>query len=349
VTGSLGLAQVGSAELAATLERELSDFYGRPVSILELRRRPSNYRTSYTLEELSVTLADGETLPLMFKDLGPGSLSPEARRAKPAFLLDPMREIEVYRLRIPGTITSYGGVVDPAQGRYWLFLERTPGVELYQVGSFEVWRRLAGWLARLHDRSAADPAGQAALKHALDYNPTFYRLWLDRAARFLRNRDLPPPTREAFANLVRRYGEVVERLVELPRTVVHGEFFASNVLVQETSGGPRFSPIDWEMAAIAPGPIDLAALVAGRSWSEGQKRSMAIAYYEAATVQRTMPGWPKSAASFLQALDCCRLHLALQWIGWSDDWSPPPQHAQDWLGEALEIAERLDLVGGTHK
>ena len=31
----------------------------------------------------------------------------------------------------------------------------------------------------------------------------------------------------------------------------------------------------------------------------------------------------------------CRLHLALQWLGWSPDWRPPPEHAHDWLGEAL--------------
>ena len=42
-------------------------------------------------------------------------------------------------------------------------------------------------------------------------------------------------------------------------------------------------------------------------------------------------------------LDCARLLLAAQWIGWSADWSPPPQHAQDWSAIAVELIARLGL------
>jgi hypothetical protein len=31
----------------------------------------------------------------------------------------------------------------------------------------------------------------------------------------------------------------------------------------------------------------------------------------------------------------------VQWLGWSSQWSPPAQHAHDWLSEALALAERL--------
>jgi hypothetical protein len=44
-----------------------------------------------------------------------------------------------------------------------------------------------------------------------------------------------------------------------------------------------------------------------------------------------------------EAMAACRLQLALQWLGWSRDWSPPPEHAQDWLSEAVCVAERLGL------
>jgi hypothetical protein len=43
------------------------------------------------------------------------------------------------------------------------------------------------------------------------------------------------------------------------------------------------------------------------------------------------------------ALTAARLHLALQWLGWSHDWMAPPEHAHDWLGEAMQAAERLGL------
>jgi hypothetical protein len=46
----------------------------------------------------------------------------------------------------------------------------------------------------------------------------------------------------------------------------------------------------------------------------------------------------------LTALDYCRLHLAVQWLGWAPEWSPPPEHTQDWLGEALGLARKLELA-----
>ena len=36
-----------------------------------------------------------------------------------------------------------------------------------------------------------------------------------------------------------------------------------------------------------------------------------------------------------------RLHRAVQWLCWSDQWSPPRQHKQDWYGEALRLCERI--------
>jgi hypothetical protein len=43
-------------------------------------------------------------------------------------------------------------------------------------------------------------------------------------------------------------------------------------------------------------------------------------------------------------LDVCRLHLAVQWLGWSPGWAPPMAHAHDWLADARELGERLDLL-----
>jgi hypothetical protein len=29
-------------------------------------------------------------------------------------------------------------------------------------------------------------------------------------------------------------------------------------------------------------------------------------------------------------------------LGWSSDWTPPPQHARDWLAEAAALAARVE-------
>ena len=85
--------------------------------------------------------------------------------------------------------------------------------------------------------------------------------------------------------LALKYDRVVARLLELPQSLIHGDFFASNILFDGSRSPPRIAPLDWELAAIGPCGLDLAALVAGR-WNDDERRSMALAYFENSTFQR---------------------------------------------------------------
>jgi hypothetical protein len=338
--------RVDTPELTAALEEALSRHSGKQQRIAKLERRPTSYSTSFAIEELGVRLDDGTALELMFKDLSQQALLETARRVKPAFLYNPLRETETYRaILLPyrlGTAVCYGATVDHRSGRYWLFLERVPGRELYQVGEFATWQRVARWLALMHTRFAGETETLARAVPLLNYDSDFYRLWLRRARAFLGQTGPSQPTgvRHGIERLAKRYDGVVERLVALPVTFIHGEFYASNVLVQERAGGSlRVCPIDWEMAAVGPGLVDLAALTAG-GWSADERTGLALAYRAALPPH---DGWPPAPDVFLEMLDYCRLHLAVQWLGWSSGWSPPPEHAQDWLGEALSLAEKLGL------
>jgi hypothetical protein len=295
---------------------------------------------------LGVYLADGTTLELMFKDLSRHALLETAHRIKPAFLYDPLREIETYRTILApnelGTAICYGTVVDRKIGRYWLFLEKVPGLELYQVGELATWQQVARWLAFMHTRfiGRTEPLARAA--PLLSYDGYFYRLWMHRAQTFLRRVESSQPTavRRGIKRLAKRYAQVVERLLVLPATFIHGEFYASNVLVHRRGERLRVCPVDWEMAAVGPGLVDLAALTAG-GWAVGEKTALSMAYFAELTSRDGQ--WP-DPEEFLSALDHCRLHQAVQWLGWASEWSPPPEHAQDWLSEALSLAEKLGLT-----
>jgi hypothetical protein len=120
---------------------------------------------------------------------------------------------------------------------------------------------------------------------------------------------------------------------------VHGEFYASNVLVAQDGERTRVCPVDWEMTGVGPALLDLAALTAGE-WSEEERAAIVRAYRD-----ELPPGcaWALTGDAFAPALDCCRLHLAMQLVGWASDWTPPAAHAHDWLAEALATAERLRL------
>jgi hypothetical protein len=263
------------------------------------RRSPSPYASSWPLEEVELERPDGSTLRLLLKRLWPAPAS------RPSFLCDPAREIEAYRLLEPerlGAPRCYGS------GGGWLLLEKVEGVELWQRGDLDAWQAVARWVAGLHERFAGR---ELRARRLLRHDRTLHRLLLARARERLGGRlgDLSAAGEVAIA-----------RLAALPRTVVHGELYASNVLIGR---GDRVAAVDWEMAGAGPGVIDLAALVTG--WEGDERRALVAAF-----------GAVEEAD-----LAAAELLLALQWLGWTPGWRAPPEHRRDWLAQARAAAERL--------
>jgi Phosphotransferase enzyme family len=327
-----------NAELRAALESVLAEHFGEPRSVAALERRPCPYRTSFALEEIDVELDGGDRLALVLKSLSRETLLVSAR-LKPVVVYDPLREIEVYRSLLAdaglGTATCFGSLVEPERERYWLFLERVEGDALWQVGELEVWQQVARWAAALHGRFA-DTGGHESARHLIRYDAGYYRLWLRRAQAFAREaQDALSGRAHGIDWLAARHDRLVERLLASPVTFIHGELYASNVLIAGASSEWRVCPIDWEVAAIGPGLMDLAALVAG-SWSEDERKAL-IDEYAAAI------GGQADSDELRVLLDHCRIHLAIRWLGWAPDWSPPREHSQDWLAEAIALAEEIDL------
>jgi aminoglycoside phosphotransferase (APT) family kinase protein len=333
-----------TAEIRRELELALADRRREAVSIRRLERRPCAYRTSFALEELDVELADGTSLRLMMKDLSRTGLHEAAQAAKPALLYDPLREIHVYRDVLAdaglGTPEYHGASIDPARGRWWLFIENVEGEVLWQVGEFGVWEETARWLARMHGALGGRVAQDGPL---LRYDAALLGVWAQRASAFAQEPGSAwsEEQRDQIRRLTADYDKVTDALGALAPTFIHGEFYPSNVLVQRDGGTPRICPIDWEIAAVGPGLLDLAALSVGK-WSTAERARLAAAYRAAAP-----PGAETAAhlsdAEFDRALDFARLHLAVQWLGWEPRWEPPAEHRHDWLGEALELAGRLGV------
>jgi Phosphotransferase enzyme family len=328
---------------AVASDRELIELLAERAGgreVLELSRKPYRYATSAPLEELHVRMEDGEEMALIFKDLSRDRLLGDAPAAKPEFLHQPRREVETYRrVLAPAGIgpRCLAAVAESDPERYWLVIEKVPGVELWQVGELEVWEEVAGWLARFHSRFAGRRDElRDANPYLLEHSNAWFRSWRERAEAALAHSTDPRAPRLEPA--LGRYEEVVEALAALPRTFVHGELYASNVLVVRDRQPVCVYPVDWEMAAIGPGLVDLAALIGG--WSPARQRRLVAAY---------LGGLPDPGAAGLSSealpaeLARCRLHLALQMLGWAPHWRPPPEHAHDWLGEALSLARDLEL------
>jgi hypothetical protein len=339
---------VRTAQLRTTLEALLSRYFGARRRIVRFESRPSEYSSSFALEELDISLDDGITLELMFKDLGWQALMESARGVKPSWLYNPLREIEVYQTILArsrlGTAACYGAVADPGSRCYWLFLERVPGLRLCHVGDFAIWQQVASHLAVMRNGFAGEIASmeQAQRAHFLRYDGDFYRVWLHRAREFVSAKGLPDSKNDCrgFEKLAERYDRVIERLMALPATFIHGEFYPSNILIHQTGAGVRVCPVDWEMAALGPGLLDLASLTAGK-WTDEQKKALVLAYSNASPPGRSGLTMPEDLRV---ALECCWLHLAVQLLGLSPQWSPPAEYARNWLREALDGAERLGIL-----
>ena len=286
---------IDGLDLELSLERRIASVECEPYS----------FQTSHRIDELKVLLADGTRTELLLKNLRRLELDAAVSLAKPDFLDNPQREQVAYRL-LAGAGMGIPLCYDA--GEDWLLLEKVEGVELWQLGELEAWVDAAKWLSRLHGKFAnSAPISD----HLLRYDRDYFSLWPRRAQR----------AHPALARVVARYDRVIQILLSERTTFVHGDFYASNVLV----GGDRISAVDWEMAGAGPGVLDLAALVSG--WGDAERSTIVAGYGEVSS----------------EALDAAQLHLAVQWLGWSPKWAPPPEHARDWLADALAAAERLEL------
>ena len=266
-----------------------------------MSRTPFAYASSHRIEESVVVAADGTRRRVLLKDLEPD----ESSVARPAWLTDPRREVAAYRLLADadlGTPACLGVVAGH------LVLEKVDGIPLWQCGEAAPWLASARWLGAFHSRFAHTAPVDT---HLLRYDARYFRIWPERARS--RHPEVAP--------LLNLYDRAVEILAVQPTTLVHGEFYPSNVVV---SAG-RVAPVDWEMAGMGPGVLDLAALITG--WSEPERTAMVTAYGDVSS----------------EALAAAQMHLALQWLGWADSWTPPADHARDWFVEFQTAFERLEL------
>ena len=220
-----------------------------------LERRPYAYRTSFPLDEARIRLPDGDEAIVLVKELGRSGLDDAIQRAKPEFVYDPRREIAVYEK-----------VLDRAGSRHGPVLRIGRRSRVRPLRPLPREGRRAGALAAGGDRclGAGGPLGGASPREGLA-----------RAAGApapLRRRVLPSLARTGPLASIRTgrsppsppaHERALARLAGLPAVFVHGEFYASNILVSRA----RLCPVDWEMAGIGPGVLDLAALAT--AWEGG--------------------------------------------------------------------------------
>jgi aminoglycoside phosphotransferase (APT) family kinase protein len=326
-------------ELRAVLSRALGS--SRPRSrIVDIERAPCAYSSSWWLEDITLHLDDGAQFALVFKDLSREANGSGARRVKPAFVIDPAREPWVYRMLLPeappGPPKLWATLTDITAGRHWPFLERVSGAPIVEIGDRDAWCAAARWLGHFHATAPVPHPSGPLLRHDQEY----HRGWLARALSTAREDARKSPVGREKLTRLRELAPMHERAINealATRTsLIHGEFYPSNVLAEDSGPTYAIHPVDWEMTALGPSLFDLAALMS--RWGPHDRNAMASAYREGARAA----GAPCSDLDeCLQRVAACRLLLAIQWLGWAAGWQAPADHRNDWLEEAEQCADEL--------
>jgi hypothetical protein len=309
----------------------------RPAGVRAVARQPFPYATSFPLELITIESGDGATEELVLKRLARHALPSSALAAKPEAVADHRREPWVYeRLLAPHGLDGgiYRGSWTSEGAESWLMLARVPGPVLFESGELGDWEAAARLAAEVHALVAPPGDGECPL---LQIGAASFGFWLERAQRFARDARASAGDAGALARVADTRERMSVLLTKQPQVLVHGELFASNVLIDEAGESRSPVAIDWEMAAVGPGLVDLAALTAG-SLPKGWRLALEAAYRD----RSAELGLDLSDADFAEALTCCRLYLAVERLGWAPrSWEPPAAHRQDWLQVASDLVEGL--------
>jgi aminoglycoside phosphotransferase (APT) family kinase protein len=301
------------------------------VKILERRLPP--FMCTFPNEIVTCQLPTGRKRRLFIKYAGGQSHDSFGHRGNVCY------EAQVYQRFLqflPNFRPRCLGTHTPAEGvDSWLILEYIDNsVRLSDLTRNRALRQpramatAAQWLGEFH-LGQENRVFEPALSFLKRYDAAYYRGWARRTY------DFAEPLRSRFPWLGRLKASGdrwFAPLMQCPRTVIHGEFYAKNLLLRRT----QLFMLDWESTAIAAGEIDLAALTEGIHWP-----AKLVALCERMYV---CSRWPKGAPSdFGTTLDAARVYLHFRWLGERPEWATRPKSL--WRYEHLKAAaERLGLI-----
>jgi hypothetical protein len=295
-----------------------------PITVVN--RQANGYASYYPSEIVTCSLQHGAILSVLVKY---GSIpNPQADTPLSGTAYEAAVYRQVLQPEVASTPIYCGAYVDPATGATWLLLRYLEEGVRASVGYVQgvAMGLAAEWIGRFHAAGELRLT-QMALPFLTVYAADYYVQWAARALRFEK-----PHARHYgwLAELCRRFAAVSVYLQEQPATIIHGDYYADNVLFQQGA----VYPIDWEQAAVAVGAIDLASLTNG--WPDAVSMECEQRYQQSR--------WPAGAPSdFPQTLDAARLFVLFRLLGEAPNW--PDAAARRWRLTLLQRAgERMGLL-----
>ena len=318
------------AALRDTVVDLLSRTRGRRADVDTLTVRPSSAKTLFPVHELCVTLADGEQLRMFLKCLSTRQPDHPDKQCRD-------REVRIYdelfndaALPVP---RYFGFRHDRSARAYELFLECIDG-DVLNNHSYEHWFAAARRLAHLHKHFAPRAVELGRLPWLLRFDAEYLLGWARRA--LLVVGDQSPELSRQLEPIVGSYRRVADLIARQPATLVHNDLAPKNVIVDCATNPARICFVDWEMAGIGCGVLDLAHLKYGMAAEDD--RTICAAYASELAGTGLLP---RDSADIEQLTAACCLHKNVFRLARSRDWGVPPESVTQWIDECRAIWDTL--------
>lgn len=298
---------------------------GPDAEVLGVHRAPSPYATVFPAEVVAVELTSGERISIFVKHLGEEQQGHPDKRVRE-------REVRVYGellgdrgLPVPRFL---GSGRNEATGRRELFLEYVDGWNLkYQ--DLRHWYTAARRLAQLHLAFARRGNRLLERDFLLRLDRDYLFAWAGRAVAAVAS--LSAGLANRLQLTVDDLGVSVDLLAEQPPTLVHNDLAPKNVIADTSASPDRTCIVDWEMAGVGCGLMDLAHLTYGLPPREVKR--MLDLYSEELAGTALMP----SDDEGMRLLASCQLHGALYRLAHAAVWRLPLERVGEWIADSEEL------------
>jgi thiamine kinase-like enzyme len=227
----------------------------------------------------------------------------------------------------------FGAAWNEATGRREVFLEYVDDWSLrYQ--SLEHWHTAARRLAALHAHFAARAEELLACDFLLRLDASYTHAWAERALTTIR--ELYPDLAVGLEEVVRGCDRAADILGAQPLTLVHNDLAPKNVLADRSASPARICFVDWELAGVGCGLLDLVHLKYGLEAEDD--RSFCAAYFAELAGTGLLPADPRERSAVLAA---CELHKTLYRLACCRPWRLTMDQVAGWVAEAGEFLSRI--------
>jgi thiamine kinase-like enzyme len=320
-------SEAGERRLRRVVERFVERSLARPVTVKSLARHPSRFATLFPAEVLTIELDGGERLSLFLKHLGAQEQPdhPEKRCRE--------REVRIYE-RLLGdsalpVVRFYGSDWNEESRRYELFLEYVDDLTLnYQ--ELEHWSTAARRLAHLHAHFASRAGTLMECDFLLRLDEHHLHEWKDRAVTAVSARSAELAAK--LSRIVERYDTPAAVLAAQSPTLVHNDLSPKNVIADRSATPARVFFIDWEMAGVGCGVMDIVQLKYGLD--ERDDRKMRAAYCDELAGTALLPS---SRADLGSVFAACELHRTLHRLAHVNFWQTPLETIAHWIADTERL------------